>query len=287
MGKLNKNQLDLKTVIFGAGELANNFFKNTKINPSEVVIVDNNYKKIKNKKSGYQVYPPSIVREIKIRKVIIASQDVKNIRNQLINELGIDKKFIEDTPKFFFNNRDNYMIKENLEFMTDFTITFLQEINKSAKVMIDMGTLLGVCRDGELIHWDSDIDLLANEESFKIIKKEIKNFSKSEKYKISTINSKKTKQFRVIDFEVFKDENTKFNVGIDFFKTTSKGIITPWMKENNIFPSSWFIEPRQIKWCGTEILAPSDPDEYLKLIYGANWQIPDRNFSYNDYNLDR
>ena len=39
---------------------------------------------------------------------------------------------------------------------------------------------------------------------------------------------------------------------------------------------------KKIRFKGNELIVPSDSDEYLRLVYGDNWRIPNKNYNMYD-----
>ena len=44
-----------------------------------------------------------------------------------------------------------------------------------------------------------------------------------------------------------------------------------------------FNSPMSLVIHGKTIFVPSSPEKYLSGVYGSNWSIPNKDFSYDDY----
>lgn len=141
------------------------------------------------------------------------------------------------------------------------------------------GTLLGIIRDGDLIKWDTDGDIIViNQDKFKLLNIIQENLPPGYILSVGCCQS------RII-------EPVKNNfVDIFFYETTSSGKVQPcshlhrwsdtyfsWL--SNFFAMSSFqtkdIFPlKQMNWDGVAISIPNNVDRVLETQYGSSWKTP-------------
>jgi len=128
------------------------------------------------------------------------------------------------------------------------------------------GALLGLMREGDLISYDSDIDVACFNE-----------FIRRDHWKMKQIKEDlRNKGFRVIDNDVCYLHN-------DFFIRNGEKIEIWWFdKIDNEwifgdtvrYPSSYFDKLEEIDFIGTKFKIPSNAEKFVELTYGKNWRVP-------------
>ena len=175
------------------------------------------------------------------------------------------------------------------------TIEFIQNIlNTTGKMFFfDMGTLLGIIREGHLLKHDIDIDvgMIVNSENEKerILSLLLQNNCKLQsKYIIEELGT--------VEISLLMND-IKFD--INYYYTDGNKSICYLMapsKAHDEFPQKIILnknEGRVIKLSvpsinevsttnilGPNINIPKNPEEYLANRYGINWRIPDKKYKY-------
>lgn len=158
-----------KTVLFGASRGGENFIiNNPKMNI--VAIADNDSSRWGKELNGIAIISPKELMEINFDKLVITSQWVDSIRNQLMNELDIVESKIEVVPKNqlkLLDGKEPFSHPETLAVAQELIINLTKALDENnIKIIADYGTALGIVRDGDLIKWDDDIDFSVADEEF-------------------------------------------------------------------------------------------------------------------------
>jgi phosphorylcholine metabolism protein LicD len=168
-----------------------------------------------------------------------------------------------------------------------FSVTgFLNGCN-SCEYFFSCGTALGVCRDGKLLDWDTDVDIDILEPTDSLIVDIIKEFQLMgySFYRIVKCEEKYSQivfvkePYHAIDFCFWYRENNNF---------------VNDLPETHIFrrthPVAIYKEFRNVLIENLEFRIPSDVDSYFQLLYGLDWQTPKRYNNWlanaNDLKLD-
>jgi phosphorylcholine metabolism protein LicD len=150
----------------------------------------------------------------------------------------------------------------------------------------DMGTLLGIVREGRLLKHDIDIDLavvVSCEEDKLKIKELFHANGIEEKYRYTVdgigiveqsfycrkvkfdINYYYTEEDKDVCYLIYNDPQKKYpDEHLDVVK-----LVCPHIAET-----------QKILFQGIEINAPKNPEQYLATRYGENWRIPDKKYIY-------
>ncbi len=78
-------------LIFGASVYGKKVYEILKNRCSVIAFIDNSKDKYNDVISGVRVYPPSAIADFEYDLIYIASQQVKEIYQQLVSDYGIDK----------------------------------------------------------------------------------------------------------------------------------------------------------------------------------------------------
>ena len=81
-------------LIFGAGVYGKNVHDILKNRYKIIAFIDNSKDKYNEVIGGVRVYPPSEIARLEYDLVFIASQQIKEIHQQLVNDCGVDKEKI-------------------------------------------------------------------------------------------------------------------------------------------------------------------------------------------------
>lgn len=150
----------------------------------------------------------------------------------------------------------------------------------------DMGTLLGIVREGRLLKHDMDIDLavVVNSEEDKIKLKELfaaNGIIEKFRYTVDGIG---------IVEQSFSCRNVKFDINYYYTEGDKDVCYLIYCDVENKYPDGHqdvvklvcphISETQTISFQGIEINAPKKPEQYLAVRYGENWRIPDKKYIY-------
>ena len=206
------------------------------------------------------------------------------IKNFLRNFILTKKIYARISEKRYIND-----LRKTLQKNGGKTIKAIQKILEQTDVFFffDMGTLLGIVREGKLLNHDMDIDVAV--------------FAESEEQKMKlkeTLLSKGCKlRFSYSIDEIgavedsFKFNDIKFD--INYFSRENDSDIcylmytNPDLEDDGTIPlnvvkltSPHISELKKVDFMGTMINIPKDPEKYLAVRYGENWHIPDKSYIY-------
>jgi len=161
------------------------------------------------------------------------------------------------------------MRKNLLDFKT------AMEVYKIPFVFI-FGSALGLVRGGDLIDYDTDVDVACFNE-----------FDRKDHQKMYKLKSYMVRLgFTVVD----SNEAYLHN---DFFIRNGEKIEIWWFDKiddewifgNTVrYPKDFFDNPKTIKLYGEDYLIPNNPEKFLDLTYGKDWRTPNKKKQYLSQN---
>jgi hypothetical protein len=254
-------------VLFGAGTACVYFMRNTGIMPE--IIVDNDSRKRGTRMGGICIVSPDSVSWERVKRVVIVSEGLADILEQL-NSLGVRRELIEVPPKALCggDGLSDFAVRQK---MLDLLGT-LSALPLTQPVVCIYGTALGIIRDGDLIHWDNDVDLVVGAESH----------SKVDAFLRQSYDSQQTSATKHV-YTPTVDRASGVPLSVE---TYDQGTAT---FTQTLFGKEWtwsvrrFLEPARRQVHSRTIYVPAEPESYLEAIYGPSWSIPNRNFSNCDY----
>lgn len=150
----------------------------------------------------------------------------------------------------------------------------------------DMGTLLGIIREGRLLGHDLDVDIGVVVKDFETIEK-IHNILIHNGCEI--FRTYRIDEIGVVE-ESFMYNNIKFDIGYYYTKNNQSVIYLMYKDPENphsdgtlnvVELSCPLIESTTTTlFKGEKINIPSNAEFYLEQRYGENWRIPDKNYIY-------
>lgn len=199
----------------------------------------------------------------------------KQYRNNVTKykELFMSKHFILDIVKnrteFVDFKERNFGCKsfESIAFMNLRDLSFIfKRIGK--RYWISNGTLLGICRSGELIKHDTDTDMMVPIEDldFNIIR-EIKNQGFKILRLFGTVEN--GLEMSIVRNGVKADIFFAYPHGKDHFT------VSVWKNGNQIKNKYSNIKIKKMMWENIKLNIPAKPEKFLSECYGKGWKIPD------------
>ena len=270
-----------RVIVFATGWACNRFLLNCKDDYDIIALSDWDGKKHGTFLQGFEIISPYNIKNYEYDFILIASEYIKEIKEQLFNNCNIG----EEELLIPFKHQLKYgkpFSDSNTRAFGRKMIVYLSNLMSSngINIYLDYGTLLGIARDGDIIEWDDDIDFSINQEdvekTISVLHSERYNFPYSEKldwhakvtkdengdaWNISMLFSNK-------DEEIFNE----FEIGIRVRKLV-KGQSIGMLSKYCSCDASHFEKHEKILFEGHEIKVPHNYIEYLDLVYG-NWREP-------------
>lgn len=277
-------------LLFGSGNGAKEYLLKNK-DKNILAILDNDIKKHNSYFEGIKIHSPKEINNFTFDKIVIVSQWARDIYEQLINELKVDKEKIYIPVKKDIKNT-------NRPFEDEQTIDLAREIIKhisynafqdNIPILVDFGTLLGIVRDGDVIQWDDDVDFSITEDVFKIdfsmwISEVIKQFNGPIKISIRSKTIDNVNVSYLLEF-INKTEHIKFRnflISISLRKNVENNSIHLPSGGMWYAPQKHFSKYEILEWKGEKIFVPYDYKNYLTFLYG-DWETPKKDITMTDY----
>ena len=195
-----------------------------------------------------------------------------------------NKPTIKGTQVWEFFNGQRYLYPEQKltqeEILLD--LKSLLEVNH-VDFWLQTGTLLGAVRDENFIEWDEkDIDIGLNIDDYW----KVKGLLDKSDFKYKWIWNK--------EIAIYKGEHVHPHIDLFFHTFDSKfaycysykpnRISTIWNEEWRMKIPRNILEPlKTISFLKHIFHVPNKPKEYLKYLYGENWEIPDKNWKFQNF----
>lgn len=301
----------LRIIVFGTGKAAENFLLKSAKENEILAFADNDKNKQNKSFKGYKVIAPERINDYEFDQVLICSTFLLQIHRQLTVNLGINSQKVVAGPKtaIFSNKTIEPFRDENTRKLGRKVILFLSELFDESGIpyFIDHGTLLGIIRDQDLIHWDDDIDISVQVEDGELVmsclKENLNNFPMGDIFKWSLSLTYIEKASYEVDFGKRSESgNLKdlhisgvkpLGLSLDFVERDISGI-NPFRisivfnhfsdgmvyQSVNYAPEVYFLQADTLEFMGRKIKVPHDPKGYLKFHYGEDWKIPRKMTSY-------
>ncbi len=272
----------LRVIVFATGWACRRFIKNCRDEYDILALSDWDKAKHGTKLEGYKIIDPHDIQHHNYDKIVIASQYVKEISEQLRERVGITEDRLLIPYKYqlkygrpFLDPATRAFAREMIVYLTD----LLDRYGIDAKV--DYGTLLGIARDGDVIEWDDDVDLSINAEEVEktadIIRNNRNNLPHSDALKWSayTVKDDHGVMWSVsLTFEVREDRSgpNVFEIGIRVRKRVD-GQSMAIMGSYSACPEIHFRKTDVAQLDGKPIKLPYQHEKLLEMVYG-DWRTP-------------
>jgi lipopolysaccharide cholinephosphotransferase len=276
----------VKVALFGARNEMAYIVSQLPAQESIAFIVDNDSLKHGTSILGIDVVPVEQISLSQIDKVYILVGDVISAREQLL-AIGVQCEKITIPPKsllakgVFYNG----VVREAAK---DFASALTSMAGQSKlRLFVEAGTLLGLARSGDLITWDNDLDfsLLINESQkvndviSNVLDELVPTFQL--KYSVNLINGR----VKSVDGKIIvKSEGADTHVPFEIINRYFVGDLCVSDCGKIFEVNRRFFESYNDVWIESRIFRfPNHWADYLALLYGHDWQIPNANFRFSDY----
>jgi len=282
--------MKIKTLLFGAGEGSKNFIHNKYKEREYLAIVDNDTSRVGTFFENIIIISPEEIKNYEYDEIVIVTQWVEEVKEQLINVLKISEDKIFIPPKNILKNKEPFMDKNTLELANNILKTIsLAAYKEDIELFIDSGTLLGIVRDGTIMPWDDDIDFAVNISNKKNQGFDIKSW----------VDDVLKKSDLPVDFDVsaIADKNNKIvDIAIDFTSNKYNSFRTSVKIRKEIggksveqaalglyyAPSKHFKKYEILTWQDIKLKVPFDYMNYLTFVYG-DWKKVKKSITLADY----
>lgn len=276
-----------RVVIFGAGRSGQNYLRASTGSIEVVAVVDNDSKLCGTRFADHIVADPNRIPSLNFDFVVVTTAWVTEVSHQLVDAFCVPAEKILVPPKQATAGAalQNSILRRSLEK----TLAEVLELTRAGSqlFMPTYGTLLGIVRDGGLIPWDTDIDLMVFESDLEVVEQLIGDASFSEM--IGQVRSPfhdrasdgTLKRFSI---EISVSEVT-IPVDIDVVRSNSDKMefFSPLEREKVVVVERSLFEPkRRLDWAGAVIAVPNRVEEFLELLYGPDWKTPNRGWTFLD-----
>lgn len=275
-----------KAILFGASKAGMNYIYNQEAYEI-IAVADNDVNKHGNIFGNYPIISPYSIADYNYNYIVVTSMYVKQISDQLLNELMIEPSKIIFPPKRLLKRLEN-PFEDNLTLKMAKALFFelinIFEVNK-IDYFIEYGTLLGIKRDKDFIKWDDDIDFSIHPGSIERLLNKLNEIQKSLELKFNipfTFTIRKMKSGLPIEIDITFDseEYKEFEVNIGLIRFKGEEAI----QIMNKISKEYYENYEEILFEGKIIRAPYKTEDYLTKTYGE-WKIVKRNTSFNDNTL--
>jgi len=276
-----------RIILFGAGKNCRaflDFIKKYNLVYDILAIADNDIEKQHKTLEGINIISPSEINNYDY--VYISTTYILQVREQLINCLGIPENKIKIVPKCGIDPHKSYRAFEDpatKDVALNTLLTLADLFNKNnITYFVDNGTLLGLIREGDLLPWDDDIDITAFREDYLKILNVIKsNFLTSDqkiKWALNLVYDKNKDPLIIqLYFETNSEEYRNFIIDINLLRVEN-GVAIQNLTYSPIY---YFLKNDIIRMFDIDISVPYDYISYLEHHYG-DWRKPKKDTSFYD-----
>lgn len=270
-----------RIIVFATGWACNRFLINCKEDYNILALSDWDVNKHGSYMQGVEIISPYCIKDYNYDYIVIASQYVNQIMEQLLNRCGIG----EETILIPYKNQ----LKYGKPFKDPITrafgrrmIVYLTNLMKENKINIylDFGTLLGVVRNSDIIEWDDDIDFSIKQNDVKrtvqVLYNERKNMPYSHILEWNAVLTKDENNniwgIALLFSNQGKNYFNEFEIGIRVRKNVDNHSIG-MLGRYNCCHAKHFDKYDIVTFENQEIMVPYQHKKYLDFVYGE-WRKP-------------
>lgn len=278
-------------LLFGTGDGARKYLLKNGANLNILAAFDNDLNKHNSFIEGIKIHSPKEINNFDFDEIIIVSQWAKDIYQQLVNDLNIDKaKIIIPAKKDIKIANRPFEDDKTRELARKIIIHISKNaIKNNIPVLIDFGTLLGIVRDEDVIKWDDDIDFSITEEALRIdfslwLKDIMSEMDSSINFRIRTKTIENKNVSYVLELEDSLNEIRFRNFTTSISLRHNIGGYSKHLPSGGMWyaPKEHFDKYEIIEWLGHKVYAPNKYKEYLTFLYG-DWKTPKKDITMADY----
>ena len=188
----------------------------------------------------------------------------------------------------YVKNRKIRKIQKNMKLNGVNTVFFIEKLlTDRVFFYMDMGTMLGIIREGRLLGHDLDIDVavyVQNEEDKEAVKTMLLDAGCTVRYSYAVDSVGVVEQsfeFHDLKFDVnyYTREGQKDVCYLMYHEPSVN-----YTSENELSVVKLSVDAvtavKKVPFCGGEVTVPENPERYLAQRYGENWRVPDKNYVY-------
>lgn len=280
-----------RTLLFGAGQGARVYIKNTEQERHFIGFLDNDEGKYDRPFDGLPVYSPKNWPQLEFDEIVITTQWALDVQEQLLGDLNVPADKICLPKKSQLKTPEPFRDPATLQLARDIVLSLNQLArDRGVGLMLDFGTLLGISRDGDLIPWDDDIDFSAPEHEADAVEQVVRKF----------INKTPRADLRWSPERV-TDRNGRVSCLLLRFKPAAASTLRPFttslcfreyrdgqaihMPSLGMWyaPEKHFRSVELLDWHGKQLQVPVAHQHYLAFVYGDSWATPKQNIQLSDY----
>lgn len=204
---------------------------------------------------------------------------MKRFRRALKRKLGLRSERPPFTGRYY--RRARALLLDTVEILNQADIPYT----------LDAGTLLGIVRDGDLIPWDNDIDLMLPAESLPALRKVYgkilrRGWKVSRTYRMGfaseawQVGDPRVVKLRSWNPWLFGPGSTLLDITIIYKYQDAYW----WEMARKVCKVSaeYFDRHAILEYAGREVRVPYRYEEYLSRLYGE-WRTPDRSFHHDQF----
>lgn len=267
-------------VLFGAGSGAENFLQNSPNEQFDFVLDSDTAKMGTVFQNGISISHPNEVNLLSVSEFVVATQEAASVV-QFLRGQGVPVGRIRVAPKALIN-RMPFRERQIREAAGNWMQGLANQFEEcGVRALVHHGTALGAHRDGDIIPWDSDLNVQINSQAMPLTgaSELICSFKGPNGHETAVVE-KQTKD--VLRLRVLTAE-TWFVAHVEAWSLDAPTVERRIPSNTVTFPSSWFARGESILWRYGEIFVPSPIEDYLHHLYGKEWRIPNEAFTVLDY----